>query len=92
MGIAQNLHPSFKMISSHQFLSDVVRLYGSMQQSITGKGKHIIRGHEHTQDGILTWKLFLNTFRYNGNVDVYLATQQAILTRTFHAHSPGDMM
>ena len=92
IAVAKRIHPSITMISPTQFTSDIVWLYGAMQQSITGRGKNIVRKHEHTQDGILAWKCFVDTYRYDGDVDIYLAEQQEILTRKFHAHYSGGML
>jgi len=79
-GIQRKIHPSLIHISPSQFLIDIVWLYGAMQQSITGRGNAIIRDHEDTQDGILAWKRFLQTYRYDGDVDVYLSQQYQVLS------------
>ena len=90
--LKKKIHPSLHHISPSQFICDVVWLYGALQQSITGRGKAIIRDQEDTQDGILTWKRFIDTYRFHGDVDVYLAEQQSILTRKYHAHYHGGMI
>ncbi len=56
IALQKKVHPSLHHISPSQFITDVVWLFGAMQQSITGRGKSIIREQEETQDGILTWK------------------------------------
>ena len=92
IGMAQKIHQSLHYISHAQFLSDVVWLFGALQQSITGRGRQLIRRYEHTQDGIIVWKALLDTYRYDGHVDNYLANQQKVLTRKFHAKYPGGML
>ena len=69
--------------SNAQFFSNVVWLFGALQQAITGRGRNIIRKFELTQDGILAWKYFVETFRYDGDVDISLSKQQKTLTRRF---------
>ena len=73
MATAQRVHISLFHITPHQLLNDMSWLFGAMQQSITGRGNHIIRKYESSQDGIMCWKCFVKKYRYNGNVDVYLA-------------------
>ena len=91
MATAQRVHISLFHITPHQLLNDMSWLFGAMQQSITGRGNHIIRKYESSQDGIMCCKCFVKKYRYNGNVDVYLAKQQEILTRQFHHNYEGGM-
>ena len=92
IGMAKKVHTSMFYISQAQFLTDVVWLYGALQQAITSRGRNIIRKFEHTQDGILAWKCLIDTHRYDGDVDIYLAEQQEILTRRFSAKYSGGML
>ena len=48
--------------------------------------------HEETRDGLVVWKMFLDTYRYDGNVDVYISVQQEVLKTKFHAHYPGGAL
>ena len=88
-GITNNIHQSLHHISPTQLADDITWLFGAMKQSIVGRGRNIILDHEATQDGILAWKRFVDTFRYDGDVDVYLAQQQAVLNTRYHPKYPG---
>ena len=92
IGMSKKIHPSLHHISPTQFVLDVVWLYGALQASIVERGRSIIREHEDSQDGILTWKRFVDTYRYDGDVDVYLSEQQRSLCVQFHSHYPGGML
>ena len=48
-----------------------------------------MRQHADTQDGLLAWKQLLDTFRYDGDVDCYLAAQHAVLNKRYHSGFPG---
>ena len=92
IGTTQKVHQSLKYISNAQFLSDIVWLYGALQQAITGRGRNIIKKFENTQDGILAWKYLVDTYRYDGEVEIYIAQQQEVLSRKFTAEYPGGML
>ena len=92
MGMQQRLHPCLSNITTNQFISDIVWLYGSLQQSLTGRGRNIVMEYETSQDGILTYRKFIATYRYDGNVSVYIASQQAILKVEFTLDYPGGML
>ena len=89
IGIQNHLHSSLEYISPSQFVNDVNWLFGAIQQSIIGRGRSIVMQHAATQDGILAWKQLLATFRYDGDVDCYLAKQQEVLMIHFHSGYPG---
>ena len=92
MGMQQRLHPCLSNITTNQFISDIVWLYGALQQSLTGRGRNIVMEYETSQDGILTYRKFIATYRYDGNVSVYIASQQAILKVEFTQDYPGGML
>ena len=92
LGIIQRIHPGLIHISCAQFESDVAWLYGAMKQSITGRGYALIKYHEATQDGILTWRQFISTYRYHGDVETYISKQLEIVNCKFHEHYPGGML
>ena len=83
IGMQRQLHPSLHFISESQFNTDVVWFFGALQQAITQRGRSIIMEYEAQQDGICTWRKFLKTYRYNGNVSVYLREQQTIVNTDF---------
>jgi hypothetical protein len=91
-GIQRGLHPSLHHVSASQFITDIVWLFGAMQQLITLRGRNIVREHESHQDGILAWKRFVDTHRYDGDVDVHLSQQQQVVTQRFHSTYPGGMI
>ena len=86
VGIEKGLHASLSHISPSQFMIGVLWLYGACKQSILLRGRSIVLDHEMQQDGILTWKRIKDTFRFDGNVNVYLAKQQANLSVKFHSN------
>ncbi len=90
--MGQQLHPSLHYISPSQFLCDIVWLFGAMRQSITTRGKNIVQRYELDQDGIITWKCFIQTHRYGGDVDIYIAEQQVVLTVKYSTSYPGGML
>ena len=92
IAIQDGLHASLPHISPSQFMFDVLWLYGACKQSILSRGRAIVMDCELQQDGILTWKRIKDTFRFDGNVNVYLATQQAVLSNKFHSNYSGGML
>jgi len=92
VGMQERVHPSLAHISPSQFVSDTVWLFGAMQQAITGQGKTIIQAYQASEDGILCWKKFLDTYRYDGDVAVYLSTQHQILSVRYSSNYPGGML
>ena len=91
-GIQCGLHSCLRFISPSQFHSDILWLYGACKQSILHRGRSIVLEHEFQQDGLLTWKRIKDTFHFDGNVNVYLSTQQARLSAKFHSHYTGGML
>jgi len=91
-GIKDKIHPSLNHISPSQFTSDTIWLFGAMQQAITGRGKTIIKAYQSSEDGILCWQKFLETYRYDGDVAVYLSMQHQILSIRFSHQYQGGML
>ena len=82
----------FFYISVDQFYCDVSWLYGALKQSLSHRGKELIRLHDRSKDGLVVWKVLLATYRYNGNVDVYISTQQQILKVGYSPNFPGGAL
>ena len=83
IALEKGLHHSLKNITPDQLLNDVTWLYGALKQSLPGRGRDCIHMHEHTQDGIITWLEFLDKYRFDGNVAVFLAEQQRIVNTEY---------
>ena len=93
IGMAQRVHTSCHFITPAQFATDVMWLHGALLQSIQGHhGKSLIRKYEHTQDGILAWKCLIDTYCYDGDVDIYLLKQQEVLSCKFNIKYPSGML
>ena len=91
-GIQHKIHPSLQYVSTSQFILDIVWLFGALQQSLTTRGKVMVRANEHNQDGLIVWFGLMTKFRYGGDVDVYLAKLQQIVAQRYHNNYPGGMM
>ena len=72
-----------------QLCDDIQWLYGALQASTGTRGKPIIKQFAASKDGILAWSRFLEVFRFNGDVDVFLAEQQEVLKTQFSHTYPG---
>ena len=87
LGIHNQVHPSLHHISTIQFQNDIVWLFGALQQALVDRGKEIVMSYEHTQDGLCVWKKLISTYRYGGNVEVYLAKQMEIVSQKYHPNT-----
>ena len=88
-GLQQNIHVHLTYIMVYQFKSDIMWLFGALQGSLLHKGKMIVKEYDPSQDGICVWHKFLATYRFGGNLSLYIGKQQEILTKHYHLHYPG---
>ena len=79
IGQQKRLHNSLHHIAAKQMANDISWLYKTLKQSLKKKGKQIVKHFCDSHDRLSVWKQFLNTYRYGGDVDVYIAKQQNIL-------------
>ena len=89
LGRQRSNHPGIHYITSAQFSSDISWLFGALKQSLWLHGKELVRQHESTRDGLVVWKAFLDSYCYNGSIDVYLALQQEVLCTRYSPDYPG---
>ena len=85
----KKLHHSVDHIEEHQLANDISWLYGALKQSLKKRGKAIVRHYQKSRDGLAVWKQFLDTFRYGGDVDVYIIRQQDVLRTQYTPNYPG---
>ena len=82
LGLKHDIHNAFKVISPMQLLIDVEWLYGALKGALSFQSKTaslLMKSHAH-KDGIKLWWELLNTHRFNGNINVHLDQQQAMLS------------
>ena len=73
LGIAtyQNVHSSVKYISIEQFDVDSNYLFHALQQCITGRGSEIFNKQHLLFDGVTTYKILTDKFRFGGDRETY---------------------
>ena len=89
IGQHKRLHSSLHHIAAKQMANDISWLNGTLKQSLKKKGKQIVKHFRDSHDGLSVWKQFLDTYRYGGDVDVYIARQQDILRVRYTPDYPG---
>ena len=90
-GRKKNIHPAHHCICPLQITLDVEWLHGALTGALSFQSKTsslIMRLHTH-RDGIKLWWELLNTHRFNGDIDVHLDQQQAVLSEHCHVGYPG---
>ena len=70
-------------------MTDCYWLFGALQGALLVRGRQIVRYYEHVADGIAVWHQFLATYRFGGNIQLYLAEQRAVLVKKFSLNYPG---
>ena len=73
LGIAtyNNIHPSVKYITVEQFEVDSNYLFHALQHCIKGRGSEIFQKHNLMYDGVTTYKVLTDKFRFGGDRETY---------------------
>ena len=45
--------------------------------------------YEHVMDGLCVWYQYIATYRFGGNISLYLAQQREVLVKKFTLNYPG---